>query len=140
MSLQKDLRRLIDSSRGRGRLAPAPARDAIGIATSQGLPTSNQTTTGADNFLALSDTPAEYTDEAGSAIVVNQAADALEFGELIASPLTEQSRETTTVRICCETNSDYFIDIDVATQVTFLDSNGNTVVLNLTPDTTSNCP
>ena len=38
------LRRFVQTSRGRGQLDPAPSREAIGIAISEGLPTSNQTT------------------------------------------------------------------------------------------------
>jgi len=45
-NLSDQLKRFINTSRGRGRLDPAPERDAIGIATSEGLPTANETSTG----------------------------------------------------------------------------------------------
>jgi len=45
MGLREDLKRFINTSRGRGRLDPAPERDAIGIAVSEGLPTANEPST-----------------------------------------------------------------------------------------------
>jgi len=107
MGLREDLKRFINTSRGRGRLDPAPERDAIGISVSEGLPTANEPSTG---------------------------------GGGIASPLTEQSRVTQTVRICCDTDPTLFVDFEVSTQITFLDADSNEIVLDLTPDLTSNCP
>jgi len=46
MGLREDLKRFINTSRGRGRLDPAPERDAIGIAVSEGLPTANEPASG----------------------------------------------------------------------------------------------
>jgi len=140
-SLTEQLRRLTRTSRGRGRLEPAAERDAIAVAFSEATPTSNQTQPVVSSFVGLDDTPSDYTDAAEKFLQVNTAGDAVEFVDSpIASPLTEQSRTTTTVRVCCSTDATLFVDIEVATQVTFSDANGTTIVLNLTPDTTSNCP
>jgi len=97
-TLSDQLKRFINTSRGTGRLDPAPEREAIGAAASQGLPTANEPSTGG--------------------------------GGGIASPLTEQSRVTTTVTVADISDPTFEIDFDVATQITFLDADGETVVIN----------
>ena len=64
------------------------------------------------------------------------------LGGSIASPLTEQpdTRVTEIVRICDPSDANTFVEVEAATQITFLDANGNQVIMNLTPDLTGNCP
>ncbi len=63
-------------------------------------------------------------------------------GGSIASPLTEEpdTRVTEIVRICDPSDATVWVDVEAATQVTFLDANGSEVIMNLVPDTTGNCP
>jgi len=139
-TLKEQIKRFVATSRGKGRLKPAAQREAIGIARSEALPSEDQTDQVSASFLGLPDTPNDYTDQGGMVAKVAPEADRLIFESAVASPLTEQSRITEVVRVCCDTNPDFFIDIEVAKEVTFTDANGVPLVMVLTPDTTSNCP
>ena len=58
----------------------------------------------------------------------------------LVSPLTEQERVTEIVRICDPGDATVWVEVEAATQITFTDAVGTEFILNLTPDTTGNCP
>lgn len=97
--MAEQLRRMVRTSRGKGRLDPAPVRSAIAVAVSEALPTS----------------------------------DAPGGGGGYVSPLTEQSRVTTTVTVTDVSDPTFSIDFDVATQITLTDAEGTSLVINLSP-------